>query len=178
MNAFLNSAAAISIAAIMTGLTVMVVNSVTSQRRHRRIYEAARRLSSQPVHRDAWNRAERLLLSRLNSAQKRDYRAKQSFGVVGSNGGCYIVRCDPGRVNFNVIQIHAGGGQICTLREGLCSVAEYCARPKPISGQLLPLPDIWLAQMLELRCRELEFLRIAAKHDTSMRVRELVYERR
>ena len=178
MNVLFNSAAVISIAAIVTGLTVMVANSVTSQRRHRRTYEMAQRFLSQPVHRDAWKTAERLLLSRLNSAQKRDYRTKQRFGVIGSNGGCYIVRCEPGRVNFNVIQIHPGGGQICTLKEGLCSVAEYCARPKPISGQLLPLPDIWLAQMLELRCREPDFLRIAAKHDTSMRVRELVYERR
>ena len=177
MSVLFSFAASASVACIVASLAVMV-GKVTSQRRHRRMYEAARRFSSQPVHRDAWKTAERLLLSRLNSVQKRDYRAKQRFGVVGSNGGCYIVRCDPGRVNFNVIQIHAGGGQICTLREGLCSVAEYCARPKPISGQLLPLPDIWLAQMLELRCRELEFLRVAAKHNTSMRVRELVYERR
>jgi hypothetical protein len=122
---------------------------------------------------DAYSTAERLLLSYLNPVQARDYRERRRFGVTGSNGGCYIINCNG--ISGNVIQVHPGGRKLRGDSQA-CEVMRCCAYPDPTEDGPLPSPDIWLAQMLEIRCSELNFLKIASTVPYWMPAAEFVYQ--
>jgi hypothetical protein len=174
-------ATVISAAVIVTVVLTAVTTNLRQRQRQRRlpppVYFPARLVWADDYVREPWKKAERLLLSHLSDVQRRDYERRQRFGVIGSNGGCYVIGCTS--TSGNVIQVHPAGGIIRSApsRPGMCLVTSCCAYPDPAAEGMLPGPDVWLTQMFGLQSNEDEFVRIAHKTTRAMPVDQLAFEK-
>lgn len=107
--------------------------------------ERRARLRLVSYHR-ASERARRLLLQCLNASQRAEFERTGAFTVRGPSGQSY-------RIGFGTIANVEVVGERGEL------LYRLCAGPTE-----LPTPAVMLAQKLMLESRELEFLRIAARH--------------
>jgi len=99
------------------------------------------------------DRAAALLLSVLDEVQAAQYRADQTFEVIGSHGGLYRIR--PGTM-ANVDALDP------VTRE---FIGRLCAHPREWDGNgRLPDPDLALGQLLDLTTDEPGFCRTANVH--------------
>lgn len=93
-------------------------------------------------HTDRRLRAEGLLLRHLSDKQKKQYERHSAFEVIGGKTGkSYTIHYEP------TSNVH-------------CDGTKYCA----VLSNGEPLPDQLLAQMLMIKHREDEFLRIAVRN--------------
>jgi hypothetical protein len=110
--------------------------------------ERWRRNAAARVH--ANSRAEELLLAMLNEAQRRSYRLNGTFEVIGSHGNLY--------------RIHRGkAGNVEWIKPDGKFGGKLCAHPTE-RDDWLPVPDVMLAQMVDLITDERAFIRVANVH--------------
>ena len=115
-----------------------MARALLTQRRLAVAHGGAQRLAAQ--------RSRELLLACLSPAQRREFDQTRGFTVRGMGGRCY-------RIGFGSV------ANIDVLGEDGEILYRLCAKP----GEL-PTPAVMLAQKLMLEARELDFLRIAARH--------------
>lgn len=129
----------------------------TDEQRAARIAEAAERARKAEEERLVREREERrakrlaklLLLGHLDAAQRKAYREKGCFRVVGGMSG----------KEYEIDTRH-GQARNVYLIEGGKRRRAFCAHPREV---LVPDADAYLAQKLMLEASEEEFLRIANK---------------
>ena len=101
-----------------------------------------------------YERAEALFMSRLTERQRADYRKSRKIVVRGNRRGIYELRCSGYSGNVRRLRAERRGWlrrKTGRYRYGF----RLCAYPCGASS--LPEPDVWLAQLLAIRCQEWKF---------------------